>query len=133
MKTAQEKIDWLKENGVPWETKLRQENSPDEYIFVAVSPSNKVVIQGLDKGTMRFAWGDLWQIVTPPKKTRKLYLWDSKTNSGNIERSSYYYDDDCCALDERLHNVLKNRQWKRKVESSMIEVDEDGNICGGKE
>jgi len=131
MKTAREKLDWLKKNGVPWETTLELD-SGEHCPFISISKDKHFVfieraIRG-EKVYGNYLLSNI-EIVTPPKKTRKLYLWDYKyALDHEAMRSNLFLCEsfnDCNGEDSQ---TLKDACWKRKVESSMIEVDEDGNI-----
>ena len=127
MKTAQEKIDWLKENGVPWETILQDTEVDDiHYLFVSMTPNNNVLVKSSKTGAYFHPNFEIMEIVTPPKKTRKLYLWDVYSNY-TLKRTGCYYDENGETI-SRGSFSMGDEKWKRKVESSMIEVDEDGNI-----
>jgi len=137
MKTAQEKIDWLKENGVPNETMFRAEHDRRVWIFMGIKKASKapylILAYERDNENMANSFdGTHIEIITPPKKTRKLYLWDY-SHTGSLARTMAFFCDNNLTINNSPSALLKESKWKRKVESSIIEVDEDGNICGGEE
>jgi len=131
MKTALEKIDWLEKNGIPNETEFIV--SDRIYIFMGLKKNgatNPIVTYAKGNG-MGYAFsGDYLEIVTPPKKTRKLYLWDYRWGSGDlwVTRTNTFFCEHFNDGKGDNSETLRRATWRRKVVSSMIEVDEDGNI-----
>jgi hypothetical protein len=58
-----------------------------------------------------------------PKEKRKFWLWDYENKHGYWKRSEYFYDESFKDTTGRESLSIKNAKEKRKVESSLLEIE----------
>jgi len=56
------------------------------------------------------------------KQKKKYWLWDHKSINDEIKRTAVFYDEDAKSTEGRFADVLFDSSYKRKVESSLLEI-----------
>jgi len=98
-------------------------------VFVGWTPNGMLVTNSYGSSDDCRTWIEPeikgWTIK---KETRKFWVWLFLSEGNFWKATGYLYDDSFKDSNDNTYGTLADSPQKRKVESSMVELDEDGRL-----